>query len=194
MRLNLYQEWESSQGVSFFLDKVLHERYQISEKIIQRPDLKIIFLIRQPDRTLSSLVEMGHRGKLKNLRNPENALAYYQSRLHSLTRYAELMEKEYLVVDSNEIIDKTDIFLKSLSAWLGLPIPLSEHYAQFKHTGHYGSGDTSTWIRSGVIKDTRRHQNIEIPSEIIQQAEGCFRSCKEILLSNCHATTITAST
>lgn len=184
MRTEIYPEVKCNLSNKFMLDKLLHDHCFVSDDILELAKPKIIFLIREPESTLKSMINLGRRTGEALYQDPEHVGQYYCSRLASLERYADKVAGQYFFMDANDIVNRTEALLASLSHWLGLQTPLDNNYSSFRNTGKRQRGDSSDNIKSGVIKRTEEHPGIRIPEDVLRLAEASYRHCKRHLLIN----------
>lgn len=184
MRAELFDETRCNLSDKLLHDKLLHNSCAISDEILQSVKPRIIFLLREPESTLRSIINMGHRTGVAWYQDPQKAARYYCSRLAALEQYASRVRGQYYFVDAEEMVNDTDAVLKSLSDWLGLSEPLGRSYSQFANTGRRHYGDSSEHIKSGVIKKTEGHPEVVLPGEALRSARRSYDQCKQYLLAN----------
>ena len=182
MKTVLYSELESNFKGKFLLDKLLHDNKHC-DSLLEMGNAKIIFLLRSPEDTIKSILSMWDMTG-KKMDDPYNkAMEYYCSRLNSLIQYAEKLKGNYYFVESDDLVQNTDEQLANLTKWLGLEIPLSKNYSSFKTTGKKMHGDPSDNIKSGVLQQTKKHTDIDVPEDILKKAEEAYQKCKAALES-----------
>lgn len=181
MNIALSYEMHCNLKEKYLLDKILHN-YFISEKVLNFSRLKAIFLLRNPNSTIKSIINMGHITGKEWYKDPSQAMEYYCSRLATLQNYSEKLDGRYLFVESSELVDNTERTLEEITEWLDLDEPLSKNYSTFKNTGRPGYSDPSRNIMSGVIIRTEGHPDIHIPEEILSKGKLCYKKCRERLL------------
>jgi hypothetical protein len=182
MRSRIAEELQCNIQNKYLLDKLLHNKLLFSENILKKVKPKIIFLLREPESTIKSIMNMGYITGTEWYKDPLKAADYYCSRLLRLEEYSKQMEGNYFFINSNDIIEDSENILDSLTDWLNLKEPLKKEYSIFPHTGKAGHGDPSQNIRSGIIKKTESYPEIEIPSDILRQATISYLACKNSLL------------
>jgi hypothetical protein len=159
---------------NYILDKILH-RYEIAPGILQRRDVFCIFMLRKPGETLKSIME---RGRLPGL---SHALNYYVKQLKNLKNLS-VSSKNFVYLDSESLLENTGSSLNTLSTFLGLQTELLPSFSTFKYTGIRGYGDSSTYIREGVILRQRdSHENFVIPDDILKTAESAYLETRYFL-------------
>lgn len=151
-KASLFEERQSYEQADYLLDKLLHNRLVIDEKIFKKLP-KYIFLLRNPERTMSSMIKMHLEY------NDESSIykleEYYLNRLEALIDYWLELKGEKIFISSEQLTDNTSETLDSLSHFLGLDTPLSEHYSVYTDTGKGGIGDPSHNIKAGkILKST----------------------------------------
>lgn len=154
----------------FVLDKILHDAYLPNETVLSDPRLKILFLLREPVPSISSLVlRTAHDNAwMREFASPERATEYYVARLERLQTYAQTAAESGqppLLVTYEELIEDTERVLGWLAESLRLVKGLSEHYQVDKYTGVRGIGDYSDYIRAGRIVRDRDEETIFFPPE-----------------------------
>jgi hypothetical protein len=157
------------------LDKILHNHLQLAPAILDRPDVKVAFLVRTAEETITSLLNLSRA--MGDRSDPEQALEYYLDRLHQIDAYSEQLGRKALLIDSERLITDTSATLEGLAQWLELKEPLSPNYQTFKFTGVPGYGDISPAVRTGkVVPDAaarhRRYKTISIPKHVIERGNA----------------------
>ncbi len=87
LRCVIYRLGNYKTGCRYFLDKVLHNEFALADTILNRRNVHIVFLIREPAATLKSMVAMHHK-TLQEGRTPsrsvpgtiEDAVRHYSNR------------------------------------------------------------------------------------------------------------------
>jgi len=164
----------------YVLDKILHNSHTISETILDQGHVRLVFLLRNPEVAMKSIINMGKTG---NFGNAEWVLDYYLGRLKQLQDYARTSNGRMLFVDSETIIEGTDYLLDYLSDWLELGSKLTAKYSNFEYTGAPRYGDPSSFIKRGrIVRTPKDYHSIHIPSEMIRRAEDAYDACRRTLL------------
>lgn len=136
----------------FVLDKVLHNHREIAPDILRRPDVRCLFLLRNAEETIASILAMartmGHTGPFSD---PLQVAGYYAERLARMEEYASQVVGRALFVESERLLDDTAGVLARLTQWLALDEPLSDRYQTFRYTGLPGHGDPSPAIKAGRV-------------------------------------------
>ena len=190
MKDTLYTDLKCDFRDKYLLDKILHTEYKISKEVFDTVSPKIIFLLRDPESTIKSIINMGYITGIAWYKDPAKASDYYCHRLSYLTNYAETFNGDGFFLESDKLINNTDQVLKELTKWLNLNKPLMRKYKKFNNTGKPGYGDPSDNIQIGELIKTKGYPDIEIPLEILQVAASSYEKCKNSLHTNVKIQTI----
>ena len=139
-----------------------------------------LFLLREPEATLKSIVDLQRLTGVAGYRNPQFALDHYLSRLNTMCDIASRSSGPGFLVESEQITERPVTLLADLTRWLQLPVGLSQRYQLYPDTGTEQAGDPSAFIRMGQVMQTPIHA-VEIPSEIVQRASKAYGSCRAFL-------------
>ena len=140
-------------GPRYVLDKLLHDGLLPHPEALSGADLTCLFLLREPRRTIQSLVhQLGS--------TLDDAFAYYLGRLASLERYARVFPR---------------------AAFLGLDPPLTAEYRLQPLHDVKGVGDRSEAIRAGRVLASPRELTVELPEDRVGEAAEAYRRCKAVL-------------
>lgn len=163
------------------LDKLLHNKLLPCLELLNEPQLKLIFLLRQPRDVVSSLLRAGkpfpHSG------SPEAAAGYCTSRLQALTRYAASIcePRKSLWLQYEGLVNRTHETLQRLQAFLGLNRPMTESYEPTIATGLPGLGDPTRLIKTGRVARMHRPPAFDIPEEILRDCNREYYCCQQAL-------------
>jgi hypothetical protein len=173
----------------YVLDKILHNDTPIAPSILDRPDVKCVFLLRNAEDTITSNLNMMHAfGHTGRYIEPQNSLDYYTARLRQLEAYSAQLGSKALFIESERLIDDTDAVLEGLTRWLALGEKLKADYKTFPLTGTPGFGDPSSSIKTGsVVKSVdERHRDyvpLQIPEDVMRRGREAYAACREALAS-----------
>lgn len=166
----------------YVLDKILHNHLEIAPNVLSRPNVKVIFLIRGAEDTITSILNMSramaHTGRFSD---PERVLDYYVTRLAKIDAYSEQLARGALLVAAERLIADTAVTLAGIAQWLNLDSPLSSTYRTFRFTGAPGYGDPSPNIKVGaVVTDAaERHRGdvpIAVPADVFKRGNAAYAS------------------
>jgi hypothetical protein len=167
----------------YVLDKILDSEQYLSPDVLARPELSMLFLVRNALDTMKSILNMNltmHR--TPRLSNPQGVLDYYVLRLQQIEDYSDQRRGDTVFVESEQLIGNTDRVLDRLTQWLDLSEPLRSSYRTFKFTGVEGYGDPSSNIKVGRVLRApaeRHRQNVAmtIPPEMLGTGEAAHARC-----------------
>lgn len=165
----------------YILDKLCHNHLIENLDILLSDDVYIIFLIRSPERSLKSQLQLFPDW------TDSQALEYYTNRLSMLEKYAKHINNKSrsAVVTYEQIVEQSDSVLQNLQTFLSLQTPLSKKYQLLPQTGNEFIGDTSDNIKAGYIKKTDPNPTITIKPEILKESWQAFHSCYFTLSNLC---------
>lgn len=134
----------------YFLDKLVFDYHTVSDGICARPDVRFLFLLREPLSNIASL--------LKAFPDVTEASfdRYYVDRLAEMVRYARLIDdpsRAYFLTYEQLTGDGVDDTLADLQTWLDVPHPFSTDYGLIRGHGYgrWGRGDNSENLAKGRI-------------------------------------------
>lgn len=148
-RASLYRENDSFESADYLLDKLLHGRLIIDERIFKTLP-SYIFLLRQPEQTMVSMIKM-HLSDNNSLDTVKRLEDYYVERTEYMVDSWHKFEGDKIYISSEKLANNTQETLSDITAFLGLTQPLSENYDTYKDTGKGGIGDPSSNITTGKI-------------------------------------------
>ncbi|MEB3342484.1 sulfotransferase [Okeania sp.] len=165
----------------YILDKTLHNHLFLDENLLNSENLYSIFLLREPERTIASLLD------LKPHWSEEKALNYYLERLSTLERYGKLInsKERSLVITHNQLLNQTDIVFDAFKKFLGTQSEFSEEYEVTNKTGIPGIGDSKGKINKGIIDRNPRKLKQKITPKSIAEGMKGFENCVSILSKYC---------
>ena len=106
------------------------------------------------------------------------ALEVYQKRLSELAHYGVVLGNRALLVQYDDLVDRSDQTLAQLTRYLGLASPLTPTYAIHRMTGQIeGYGDPSHNIKAGKIIRTAHHA-IALSSDALPTATRAYDICQ----------------
>ncbi len=131
----------------YVFDNLLHDHLMVGRKVLRRSDLHPLFMIREPQATIESILSL----QARYIRRVAEAERYYLQRLGRLKGMIELCGGDLLFLQAEALVECTDATLQRLSSWLQLDSPLSADYQRFQHTGKRRVGDSSANIHAGRV-------------------------------------------
>ncbi|WP_417857390.1 hypothetical protein [Xanthomarina gelatinilytica] len=181
MQIALKKDLKCRLRNNYLLDKILHNS-TISDEILNKAQPKIIFLLRIPEETIKSIMNMGLKTGVDWYKDPVQVTNYYCKRLGQMERLAHRVSKRYIFIESNDLIENSNEILQHITNWLNLKEPLKSTYTIFKDTGVMGFGDPLENIKSGVLQPTDSYPNIHVPEPLLSKANEAYDACKGTLL------------
>lgn len=187
LKLKYRLRQDASHAIPKYLhDKILHEKLTIADKFLRSENFRFIVTIREPERTIKSIVAMASKNKNLSFDTAEKASKYYMNRLDGLVRMSNVIPKKNAMFLSSEmVVSDTNATLETLSAWLQLEEPLSPKYNIFEHTGKRFGGDPSENISHGEVrhKNPDIYDKIKIPDPILESAAKKYEDTYEKIKS-----------
>ena len=165
----------------YVLDKILHTKKILNKSLLTSNNIRTIFLIREPVRSLNSILD------LKLHWNEKKALDYYLERLAMLENYAKIINNKNhsLFITHEQLLQQTNLVFEKLKNFLDANEGFSEQYEILRTTGRSGIGDSSNNIKAGrILRESRRLDN-KISQESIAKAMPLFNQCSETLSQYC---------
>lgn len=171
----------------YVLDKVLHDGYPVSRRVLERRNVVPVILLRRPEPTLASIFGLGAlAGAQPWYTDAEAVTRYYERRLERLAEYGAWARDRAIVLRSEDLVRDPPRVLARLTEALGLNSPLSTAYRLFEHTGRPGYGDPSPRILSGRVVAPKQERRV--PSAVSnaqrRRARLAYVSCITDLARN----------
>lgn len=166
---------------TYVMDKVLHNNKFLDESFLTSPLIYTIFLVREPKRTINSIIE------LKSDWTQEKAANYYIARLAKLEAYSKKINNKYrcLFITHQQLINSSDSVFIALQNLLDTKIGFSEKYDVLKTTGMRWFGDQSKNITAGkIVRAQNKEQNL-VSEELVQKSMTAFTQCCDTLNQYC---------
>jgi len=192
-----FQQGCYREGCRYLIDKILYNEIYVSDDVLGHPLVTPIFMVREPEPAIESLVRMRVREHELGIHFwqdgdrqaiTEAAAQYYTSRVDMLRMVCARLEargKRGLFLPGRCLLDDTAETFRFLERELGLSGPLREEYTVFKNTGQSGFGDTSETIRSGrIVRDRPDEEAVVIPPRHLDQARQAYEECSTYLLAS----------
>lgn len=159
----------------YVLDKLLHDGLLPRPEALDGVDLTCLFLLREPRRTIQSLVH-----QLDS--TLDDAFTYYRERLATLERCARAFPRAAFLTYEDLVADP-ERTLAGLTAFLGLSPPLTAEYRLQPLHNMKGVGDRSEAIRAGRVLAKPRELSIELPEDRVAEAEEAYWRCRRAFSS-----------
>lgn len=183
----------------YLLDNINHNFHISDPEILLNENVKCIFLLRDSDSTLSSLLNekfIQHETQFLTI-DPKQvdwkvrSSVYYQKRLLKLMEYAKIInnQEKSLYFTYEQLISDTKIVFDSLKSFLGTQGSFSEEYTPLSSKGFLGMfgfvGDpVSQKITSGKIVK-KPSSKVLLPPEISQECWEAYQNANVTLSKYC---------
>ncbi|MEO1134803.1 MAG: sulfotransferase [Cyanobacteria bacterium J06639_1] len=163
---------------SIFVDKLLHDSHAVSPDIAALPNVKFLFLVREPSSAIASMLKLwpGKRTEAGKLRAIEYYSNYYIDRLQTMTEYARnIGDRDRMVFLTHAaMIHQTESAFREFQTLLDIDAGFSERYETTPATGRVGVGDPSERIASGtILRKAKSAPSLEVKPECWQAFESC---------------------
>ncbi len=181
MHIELVKDLKCELRNRYLFDKILNN-FTISDKMLNKEKPKILFLLRKPEDTIKSIINMGFKTDINWYKDPIKVTDYYCKRLGQMEHLSQRVGKGYLFIESDDLIENSNEILNKTTNWLNLKEPLNNTYSTFKDTGVMGFGDPLENIKSGVLQPTASYPDIHVPEHLLSKANEAYDACKVTLL------------
>jgi hypothetical protein len=156
----------------YVVDQINHNRLVATEMLSSPLIDKCVILTRSPEGTVPSLLKLYDWQEVQ-------AVDYYVDRLAALAAYGRILGQRAILVDYDDLVDRTEDSLAALTEFFGASVPFAPTYVERRSTGR--SGDPSSNIHAGRIIRTSSH-GVEISAETLARASEAFLQCRRELL------------
>lgn len=164
----------------YSLDKILHNGLSVSRGVLESRRTKAIILIRDPEETIRSIMNMSEITGIEWYGDPTKALKYYKERIKFIANQISHENIDCYFIEAGDLMRNPVDLLSGLTDWLGLDVPLSSEYKINEKTGVPLYGDPSPNISAGRIIDTKPHSEVVVPSAIVEAGWDAYRECLPI--------------
>jgi hypothetical protein len=178
LRCRLMRTHRTRRQGDTFLDKLLHNRYGVDDRLLARPDVQVLFLMRGPEQTLRSILAMGQQPDEPAWHaDPERVTAYYEGRMAFMEQLAARLvavggRERASLLTAEDFLANPEQALAGLTRQLGLHTPLSQDYQVFSFTGRKGAGDNSSSIRTGkLVRQATDYSAIALDDGLVLRAK-----------------------
>jgi hypothetical protein len=168
---------------------VLHN-YPLAASILRSPNTLGIVLVRRPQPTVQSIVNMGlHYSDIAWYRDLDAVARYYEERLAALVGLADALRGRVVFIEAESLLARTLDVLQGIGNLLKLSEPLRPDYRRFAHTGEGGFGDPGEVIATGRVTTKAREQrtSVMLPNGLVSRLETAYATCSASLRDRCEA-------
>lgn len=163
----------------YVVDQINHSHFTPETQLFNDPRLRIVFLIREPVATISSIIRLS--AEFYQVWPQQRAVDYYVERLTALSRYAHAIHErsKALVLTYDDLIERSEHTLQRLQKFLALDVGFSEVYKLQKFTGV--RGDPTVLIKKGQIVRDPHRVALPIDADLLAQAWTAYSTCEQAL-------------
>jgi hypothetical protein len=174
---------DADVGGRYVLDKILHNSCKVNPILLRRDDVFVIFILREPRRTIQSTIAMARNLDPNNWKaDPERVTEAYIRRVKKLRLMAYQELRHATFVDAQRLIDETAAVLGELTRFLSLNEPLSEEYQTSELTGAQLFGDPGKYINAGsIVRKREDYSEIELSDKELEPAFEAYAAALEAL-------------
>ena len=175
-KLVMKSQWKNKQfsKAAIYLDQINHNEKTPITQLLQKANIQLIFLIRQPDNAVASIIKL-----TEDYYTPwsqEQAENYLTARYQWLLELAQSLPADRVMwLEYENLTSNSDEQLSRLNDFLALKIPLSSNYETFSFSGKHG--DPSENLKSGKINPEDKNKTVINVSATCQQA---YAKCLEL--------------
>lgn len=183
-----YHLKQSGLDEDVFVDKLLHDGHVISKEVAALPNVKFLFLVREPQAAVASMLKLWpHKrteaGRVKAIEYYSN---YYISRLNGLEfQAAQIADKHrMLFLTHDDMVNRTDATFTAFQELLQVDASFSEQYEITPVTGKVGVGDPSVTIATGqIVRSSKLAAEIALKPGCLEAFDDCTRSLSDRCLT-----------
>lgn len=194
-KLLYFASHKAKKSSRILFDKLLHNYCFLAPNIAGRPSTRLIFMLRQPEPSIHSIVRLYDKVDPDHeFATEQGATEYYIERLAQLKRSADTLVNGFYYLDAETLIEAPEETLHALSAWLDLNGPLSTNYQVFSKTGKPQAGDSSELLSSGQIAAPKKNrERMPLGEELLKRATTAYTECRSALLDKSEKSTISTT-
>ena len=166
---------------SWIVDKLVDfKRHSIAQHYLASNNFRFIFLLREPEPTLLSMMQ-------DNAALLANSKRHYVDTLDVMEQYAKTINDptRAFFLTYTQLVEQTQDVLSALQDFLGLETPLSEDYPVLRTTGYGKYGDFTDRIKTGTILQTQRTWTTTLTHNDIADEQQKYEACCEVLKELC---------
>jgi hypothetical protein len=170
-------------GGRYVLDKILHNSCRVNPVLLRRDDVFVIFMLREPRRTIQSTVAMARKLNPDDWKADAGKVTQaYIRRVKKLRILAYQELRHAIFVDAQRLVDESSGVLGELTTFLSLQEPLTEQYQTSRLTGMQLFGDPGKYINAGsIVRKREDYSEIKLSDEELEPAFDAYASALEAL-------------
>ena len=175
LQMEIFIRWNLKKmfkNTKYVVDQVLHNEYTPDLTLFKNDQIKLIFLLRNPIETISSIENLGGYPYNINNKGVYNSIKYYVNRLNELMIISNSIPNiSQFFLTYSDLVNNPDLTLKSLDMFLKLKTPLKKEYKLKRSTGKLG--DRSEYIKTGEITSTTK-KLIQLNNESLEKLKTIY--------------------
>jgi hypothetical protein len=164
----------------YVADQVNHNQLTPNSRLLQDPRVRILFLLRRPERTIASILEL-YRTHYRQAWSPSQAVDYYIERLGALTELGESLASPICaaLIPYETLMDSPQETLEALRLFLGLGQGFTQTYITYSFTGKHG--DPGPNIAAGRIIHKAPTTRVDLNVSELERATRAYDRCRSAL-------------
>jgi Sulfotransferase domain len=164
----------------YVADQVNHNRLTPDNRLLQDPRVRILFLLRRPERTIASILEL-YRTHYRQVWSPSQAIDYYVERLGALMELGESLASPICtaLIHYETLIDLPQQTLEALRLFLGLQQGFTQTYTTYPFTRKHG--DPGPNIVAGRIIYGAPTTRVDLNGSELERAIRAYDRCRSAL-------------
>lgn len=167
----------------FLFDKVLHNEHEVTQSFMERDDVTILFCIREPIKSVQSIVSLYTKNEPEHeFATEAGAAEYYIERCNALVNIARSLHSRFTFYSAESLVTDTDVTLQKLTKAIGLRTALSSTFKTKKLTGVGTTGDNSGNLNNGKIVEVKsEYRHLDLPQAKIGELKRAYVFALQIL-------------
>jgi hypothetical protein len=164
----------------YVADQVNHNQLTPNSRLLQDPRVRILFLLRRPELTIASIVEL-YRAHYRQAWSLSQAVDYYVERLGVLMELGESLASPVCaaLIPYEALTDLPQETLEALRRFLGLRQGFTQTYATYAFTGKHG--DPGPNIAAGRIIHKAPTTQVHLDVSELARATRAYDQCRSAL-------------
>jgi hypothetical protein len=164
----------------YVADQVNHNQLTPDSRLLQDPRVRILFLLRHPEPTIASILEL-YRTHYGQAWSPPQAVDYYVERLATLIELGESLASPVCaaLIPYETLMDLPQETLEALRLFLGLGQGFTQNYITYSFTGKHG--DPGPNISAGRIIHKAPTARADLNVTELERARRAYDRCRSAL-------------
>jgi hypothetical protein len=164
----------------YVADQLNHNQLTPNSRLLQDPRVRILFLLRRPEPTIASIVEL-YRAHYRQAWSVSRAVDYYVERLGALIQIGESLASPICaaLIPYENLTNLPQETLEALRLFLGLQQGFTQTYTTYSFTGKYG--DPGPNIAAGRIIHKAPATQAHMDASELERVTRAYRQCSSAL-------------